>query len=153
MGAAYDKNLNAHRYNRSGQGGIRISELEKVLARYHEKYNGSFAVRFISQEISNNIIMEKIKKYRDRIFETNSNIFFLGLFDLCISHNLGKYFANTIANNNRLTCGEFTYELLHDCGALNDYHPKICWPHLFVNNIFDRLQKIKYSELCRFRYV
>lgn len=150
--ATYDKNLDAHRYNKSGKGGIRISELEKVLARYHKKYNGTFMVRFISKEIPNNIIMDRVQKIRDKIFETNNNILILGFIDLCISHELAEYFADMKANNNRLTCGEFVHKLLYDCDVLHDYKSKICWPHIFIGNTFNNMQKIKYSDLYKFTY-
>lgn len=109
-------------------------------------------VRFISKEIPNNIIMKKIQIFKNKIFETDDNILFLGFINLCISHNLAEYYADKMDNNNRLTCGEFVYKLLYDCNVLHNYKPKICWPHIFTSNIFNQLQKIKFSELYKFTF-
>ena len=142
----YDKAYHLNNYN---QGGVRIIKLETMLNEYHKKYNGVYAVKFISEEIPYQKIMEKIKKYKNITFQSMKTLAFLAIVDIFISHDLAINISKK-CDKNKMICTEFLYNLLYDCGVLKEYPVKLFWTHLFTENIFTKLENIKYSGPVKF---
>jgi hypothetical protein len=140
----------AYTLNNENRGGVRIIDLDILIREYHDEEKGIFAVKFADKEIPNKLIMCVLEKYGNVIFE---NIPKIALFVVAnfISNKFSKKLAKT-ADNNRMTCSEFAYELLYQCGYVEKYQSKLIWPHLFSNGQFDKLTKIKYSKPIGFIY-
>ena len=146
-------NRMAKRLNDYEKGGIRIVDLDYLLKRYHEKYGGIFGVRFISKEISNDIILNKLNQFKEKIFENRAKLILLGFVDICISHHIASYLCNFLSNYQKIMCSQFAHQLLYQCNAVNEYKSELFWPHLFDDNkVFDKIQKIPYSNLYKFTY-
>lgn len=143
----------SYRQNKYGLGGVRLIEFDIAIKEYYREYNGTFGVRYISQEIPNRKIFANIKKYENMTFDSKPRIVFLALVDLILSHDLAKKISNKTNKENRLICSEFIHQLLYDCGVLKGYHSKIFWPFFYDSDIFQKYQIIKYSDVQRFNYV
>lgn len=139
----------AHHLNKHKKGGVRIIDTDIILKEYYKKYEGIYAVKFISSEIPYEKFMEKLNKYKNIIFQNRDTLSLLVITDLIISHTLATKIANK-CDNNEMICTEFLHSLLYDCKVLKDYPSKIFWPHLITSKIFDDLENVKYSKPYKF---
>ena len=135
--------------NNKKTGGIRILPLDKILKEYSKKNDGIYAIRFISKEISNSLLMKKIYKYKHIQFQDVQVIILFAFFDFFISHKIACEISK-LFDNNKMICSEFLYNILYDCNVIRNYPSKLFWPNLFVNEIFDNITKIKYSKTYEF---
>ena len=145
-------NKYANYLNKDQKGGIRIIDLDILLKEYHNEYNGSYAVKFISNEIPNSIIISALKKYKNVRFQERHILCMLAAMDIFISHPVAAALSN-ICDKNKMICTEFVHDLLHECNVLDKYPSKLFWPHLITNHVFKKLEKIKYSRPFKFSIV
>lgn len=139
--------------NNLKKGGIRIVELETLLKEYLKENDAIFAIKFISNEIPNNIILKNIEKYIDKTFEDKYKLYIMGFMDVCISHNLSEKINIFCGNNNKSMCSEFVHNFLYECNVLKKYQSKLFWPHLITNDeLFSFLEIIKYSKPFKFKF-
>ncbi|QTF49286.1 hypothetical protein qu_394 [Acanthamoeba polyphaga mimivirus] len=142
----------AKRYHDLGKGGMRVIELETALREYNKDHMGCYAVRFISQEIPNDIFYDKIKKHRHKIFESKPKLLLLAFIDMLVMHKMSSDLATIFHNEDRMTCGEFVHTVLNDCNAVADYPSKIFWPYIVEDSDFNKILRsdISYSRLVKF---
>lgn len=140
----------SYHINNYGKGGVRIVDLETLLKEYSKAHAGYFAVKFISNGIPNYLFMDKIWEHRDKIFEDKKYLVLLAIIDIYISHQLASNIAQKFSKKNRLMCSEFVHTMLYQCNALKKYPSKIFWPSLFTNEIFEKIQNIRYSAPYKF---
>ena len=142
----------ANHLNNQKMGGVRIINLDTILKDYYKNYKGICAVKFISREIPNSVIMQNIIKYQNMIFEKGKNVCFLAVADLLISHKFAENISKKFSDK-RMFCTEFLHSLLCDCGVLKKYPSKLFWPHCITQKIFDDLEIIKYSKPYKFTFI
>lgn len=139
--------------NDSGEGGIRLINLETLLEQYNVDYDGLYAIKFISKEIPVKTIFKELKNYKITKFQDKKKIFLLGLIDICISHDLSIKLISSDNENKILCCSGFVHHFLNSCGVLKDYPSDLFWPHLFLyDEICKPLENISYSKPYRFKY-
>lgn len=136
----------AYHYSNQRKGGVRLINFDILLKEYHKNYNAIYAIKHISEEISNSQIFEATKEFKEKIFEDKKMLFFLAFVDILISHDVAIYLSEKFGNNNRVMCSEFVHKTLHNCNILNEYTSKIFWPHLFENQTFNNLEKNIYTK-------
>ncbi len=142
----------ASHFNKKGDGGVRIIDLDILLKEYCNYHKGMYAVKFINQEIPNKIIFNKLKKYEDMTFEHKSIILTVAFIDICISHNLAVNISNFLSSKDKIFCSEFVHDLLNNCGVLKNYPSKLFWPHMIDNDQFKDFHNDYYSDLYQFTY-
>ncbi|BCS83183.1 hypothetical protein QLL95_gp0940 [Cotonvirus japonicus] len=142
----------ATHFNDKNKGGVRIIEMEKLLKDYTQEYKATYAVKFISQEIPNELFYKKISKHFHKTFEYKPILLTLAFFDIMISHDVGTKLSEKMYNKNKLMCSEFAHSVLYDCGALKYYPSKIFWPHVFEEKTFLELEKIPFSKTYNFAF-
>lgn len=138
----------------SGEGGIRLINLETLLHHYYEDYDGLYAVKFISKEIPLETVDNELQNYVGTKFEDKKKIFLLGLIDICISHNLSKKLSSNNKKEDKiLCCSGFVHHFLNKCGVFKDYPSELFWPHLFLyDDKCKPLENVEYSKPFRFKY-
>jgi len=142
-------NESAQKLNKCGEGGIRIIEIDTLLQEYYKEYNGTYAVKFISKELPNHLVIKNLKKYKNIIFQEGYKTAFLAIMDEGFSHRIAKYYGEKFSRK-KMTCTEFLYNLLYDCGIVKEYPAKLFWPHLIAKTFFTNLELVKYSGLFKF---
>lgn len=135
--------------NNYGKGGVRIIDMEILFDKYSKENSAYFAVKFISKEISNDIFIENLNSYAEKIFENKSILFFLAFVDLCISHNLSNHLTS-LCNENKMMCSEFVHNILYRCNVTKEYTSKLIWPFTVMDELFEKLEIVKYSEPIKF---
>lgn len=136
--------------NNKRKGGIRIIEMEKLLRKYYQENSGYFGVKFISQEISPEIFIDNLEKYRDVVFEKKYMLVYLAFIDIFVSHQLAETLINVYSDKEKMMCTEFVHRMLNENGALDAYTSKIFWPQKINDNDFKNLELVKFSETYRF---
>lgn len=144
----------SHHLNNTLQGGVRIIRLETILFKYHAMYGGFFAVKPIKQEIPVSIMMEALYKYQDSIFEDIGFVYFVALLDNLVSKDAAKKIISKyrpeLFEHHRMTCGEFVYKLLMDCGVAKPCRSKLIWPHVYTGNRFTKLTSSAFDDHVSF---
>lgn len=160
MHTADDEAIHLNNYNR---GSVRIINLDTLIDKYYQQQMGIFSVKFIEKEIPYNLIMNKLREYKDVIFEDKWKLVFLATTDLLISHDFAKKLTSSpnsstdiikhFRSNNRyrkMMCAEFVHEILYRCGALKAYPSKLFWPHIYTSAFFKELEIIKFTKQYKF---
>lgn len=138
--------------NNYEKGGVRIIKMDTLLYWYTKENAGFFAVKFLRNKISNQIFINNLYKYTEKIFEDKKKLFLLVFFDVCVSTDISKKLVS-ICEKNRMMCSEFVHRMLYDCGVLKSYTSKLFWPFSITNGeLFRNLENIKYSEPYKFIY-
>ncbi|XWV24972.1 hypothetical protein QJ856_gp0807 [Tupanvirus deep ocean] len=150
---SYEKAMHLNNYNK---GGVRIIDLETMIQDYYNENGGFFGVKYIKEEIPNQIFFDNLMKYKESIFENKFLLFLFAIVDVIVSNSAAKKFINLYYgpedqdHSKRMMCCEFIYRMLKDCGAVMDYQAKLFWPYLFTNGKFDELSIMKFSKPVRF---
>lgn len=147
----------AKKFNDQGKGGLRMIDFDVLIKEYHKENNAVFAVVFIDREIPNSLILSKIDKYKNQIFEKRTVLLSLAFTDIVLSHDMAKRIIMYLKNRNgkkynRMICSEFVYSILYDCGVVKKYPAKIFWPHFMSNGKLQKLSNGKYSLPIKFIY-
>lgn len=147
----------AKHFNKQGKGGLRVIDFDVLVEKYYQENNALFAVMFINKEIPNSLILSKIDKYKNRIFENKNILVPLALVDIFLSHSISKKMLEFLENKGderfkRIMCSEFVYSILYDCGVVEKYPAKLFWPHLVSNDKLKKLSNYKYHGPVKFFY-
>lgn len=131
-------------------GGVRIIKLETILSQYYDMYGGFFAIKPIKTAIPNEVIMQSLSKYQDSIFEDIGFVYCIAMIDNLISKDVAKKviskYRSELFNDHRMTCGEFVYRLLTDCGITKPCRSKLIWPHVYTGKRFEKLSSSAYDN-------
>lgn len=141
----------AYHLNDKKEGGIRIVNLDKLLSDYDASYDAIFAVKHIEKEIDSKLMLKKLREYKDIIFSSKMQMLVSATIDIAISHKLSTSVSKSM-NMNRMICSQFAYHILREFDVLDDYPDYLFWPVLYVDGTFDKLSRVKYSDVTKFRY-
>lgn len=141
---------NSYHLNNKMLGGVRIIKLTTILKQYHAMYDGFFAIKAIKQAIPNDIFLEALYKYEDSIFEDIGFVYCIAMVDTLISKDVAKKIVSKhrseLFEHHRMTCGEFVYKLLTDCGVTRQCRSKLIWPHVYTSNRFNKLSNNGFDQ-------
>lgn len=140
----------AFQLNKKDKKGVRIINYDTLMNIYSKKYKGMFSVRFIDKPISNKKFMKTLDKYTNITFPSVYKLVIVLFIELFISKNLAKIVSDKLIDDNSMTCGNFVYSMLRDCGVLSEYPEKLFWPYKISTDSFKDIQKVNYSKLYRF---
>jgi hypothetical protein len=139
----------AYHKNNKGKGGIRLINMDILIKEYYRDYKGSYAVRFISQELSNELVFRSAERYREHIFDNPISVAILASVDIVVSHKLAIEMLREW-DENRIICTEFAHKVLYECGVMKEFPSKLFWPHLYSSKNFNDYTYIPYSEIVSF---
>lgn len=150
----------AHLLNKSGKGGIRIIQFDKLIEEYYQENAAVFAVMSISKRLPNDLILNQFYKYDHYIFEDKKILFTLAAVDIVSSPDTANNLLQSMRTKNnerneKMMCSEFVYDILYRCGVVHYYSPKIFWPHHFTNGKLQNLTKYPYTftDPIKFKYI
>ena len=153
MHAGHDE---CYHMNKQGNGGVRIISLDTIIERYHREYGGFFAVKPIKEELSSDVVISSLNKYQESIFEDINFMYYVAMLDTLVSKDIAKTVIRKYRSNmfdpHRMTCGEFLYNILTDCGVTKSSRSKLVWPHVYVGNRFTKLSNGAYDYHHMFIY-
>lgn len=129
-------------------GGVRIIKLYDILNEYSKEYRGKFCIKFIKEEIPNELIFKEFNKYEDIKFGSMKKTFFKGVFDIFLGIN-----KNDSDNKNDMICSEFIHKILSDCDIVKKkIASNVFWPYYYYNGKFDKLANNQYTNPISFEY-
>lgn len=132
--------------NESGKGGVRLMKLDDCIREYYEKYNGTFAAKYLSYSLDPNYVLLLLEQYKDYTFRNRSEIAQIGLLSLIYDKENIKY------DSTKMVCTEFIHSILNKCGVLKNYPSHLFFPHHIYDKKYNYLQNIKYSDAQLFIY-
>ncbi|CAI2358496.1 Hypothetical protein MVR_LOCUS202 [uncultured virus] len=129
----FDKiKFGCHKSSYYDDGGIRIVGLDDALSYYSSVYGAVYEFIHIDQGIDNAVVLKEMNKYRDCVGESKMSLAALYLTRRLWSYDKAVGLIAHVCKDERLTCSEFVYRMLCDCGVVDGtYCRKLYWPEHF----------------------
>ncbi len=138
--------------NKNNRGGVRFIKLETLLSELNKAHINYHGIKYISEELDNNKILNILEKYKHKEFiypyTLLNALFLIDSYIYSLPNNTKKVFGN-----NSTFCTQFVYDILSDVKVLKKGYPKLFWPYLFTDKYFSEFCNTKYSNSYDFAYI